>query len=56
MRNLLKITFRGRKEYNSVYEIEKSLGLVVKKNEGKNEQVVKKEIDEDMSPYSTGKT
>jgi hypothetical protein len=43
------------REYNSVYEIENSLGLVVKKKEGKNEQVVKKEIEEDLNPYTRDK-
>ncbi|HJY10013.1 MAG TPA: hypothetical protein VJ250_03625 [Nitrososphaeraceae archaeon] len=43
------------KEYNSVYEIEKSLGLVVKKNDGKYEQIIKKEIDEDMNSYARDK-
>jgi hypothetical protein len=45
----------GGKEYNSVYEIEKSLGLVVKKNDGKYEQIIKKEIDEDMNSYARDK-
>jgi hypothetical protein len=57
----------GGKEYSSVYEIEKSLGLVVKKNEGdkkireknkrenKAEHVVKKEDDKGMPPYARDK-
>jgi hypothetical protein len=56
----------GGKEYSSVYEIEKSLGLVVKKiketkNKRKNkrrnkvEQVIKKEDDKDMPPYARDK-
>ena len=51
VRNMLQIIENNlpeEREYNTVYEIENSLGLVVKKNEGKNEQVVKKEIEEDF--------
>jgi hypothetical protein len=34
---LIENNLPGGKEYNSVFEIVKSLGLVVKKNQGKNE-------------------
>jgi hypothetical protein len=47
VRNMLQIienNLPGKRKYNTVYEIENSLGLVVKKNEGKNEQVVKKKL------------
>jgi Protein of unknown function (DUF2795) len=40
VRNMLQFienNLPAEREYNTVYEIEKSLGLVVKKNEGKNE-------------------
>ena len=58
VRNMLQIIENNlpeEREYNTVYEIENSLGLVVKKNEGKNEQVVKKEIEEDLNPYARDK-
>jgi hypothetical protein len=58
VRNMLQFienNLPGEREYNTVYEIEKSLGLVIKKNEGKNEQVVKKEIEEDLNPYARDK-
>jgi hypothetical protein len=58
VRNLLQFIENNlprEREYNTVYEVENSLGLVVKKNEGKNEQVVKKEIEEDLNPYTRDK-
>ena len=58
VRNMLQIIENNlpeEREYNTVYEIENSLGLVVKKNEEKNEQVVKKEIEEDLNPYTRDK-
>lgn len=58
VRNMLQFienNLPDEREYNTVYEIENSLGLVVKKNEGKNEQVVKKEIEEDLNPYARDK-
>jgi hypothetical protein len=58
VRNMLQFienNLPGEREYNTVYEIEKSLGLVVMKKEGKNEQTVKKEIEEDLNPYTRDK-
>ena len=58
VRNMLQFienNLPDEREYNTVYEIENSLGLVVKKNEGKNEQVVKKDIEEDLNPYARDK-
>lgn len=55
MSRFIENNLPGGKEYNNVYEIEKSLGLVVKKNEGKDEQIAKKEIDKDVNLYTRDK-